>query len=246
MNSATSKQAIIIGASSGIGEALARHYAAQGYDVGLMARREPLLRELAAKLPTKSWVKVCDISHDREAAEALRALLAEMGNVDHIVINSGVFNTNREFSYEKEAATIAVNIVGFTAMANVAYHHCKARGRGAIVGISSIIALRGIGKHPAYSASKAFVSNYLEGMRAKAFKECPAVAIVDVRPGYVATPLIAGNDRAFWVASPEKAAMQIYDAVQARRSRVYVTRRWVFMAWFMRMVPDFMYLRLLS
>jgi short-subunit dehydrogenase len=104
-------------------------------------------------------------------------------------------------------------------MVNIAVAHLEARGSGHLVGISSIAALRGNRVAPAYNASKAFVSNYLEGVRNRFAKLKLRVAVTDVQPGYVDTPMAKGN--LFWVASPEKAARQILAATRARRHHVY-------------------------
>lgn len=97
---------------------------------------------------------------------------------------------------------------------------------------------------PAYSASKAFVSNYLAGLRARA-AEADGVAVTTIEPGYVDTDLMLDDD-AFWVASPETAAEQIADAIRAKRSHAYVTRRWRLVAWLLAAVPESVLRRVLS
>jgi short-subunit dehydrogenase len=235
--------AIIVGASSGIGKELARTLARNGYNVGLAARRVSLLQEIAREIHTRTFVKRIDVSHPDEAMQSLRELIAEMKDVDLFVISSGTGFINPKLEWEPEAETIAVNVSGFTAMANVAAQHLQTRGSGQLVGISSIAALRGNGDAPAYSASKAFMSNYARGLRHRFAKLHLPIYVTDVQPGFVDTPM-AKADHKFWVASPEKAAEQIFQAIRKRKKHVYVTRRWRLVAWLAKTLPDWVVHRL--
>jgi short-subunit dehydrogenase len=122
-------------------------------------------------------------------------------------------------------------------MTNVAAEHLEARGAGHLVGISSIAALRRNREAPAYGASKAFISNYLDGLRHKYSKLGVPICVTDVLPGFVDTAMAKGDGK-FWVASSEKAAHQIWQAIRKRRKRVYVTRRWRMVAWGVKFLPD--------
>jgi len=234
--------AIVIGASSGIGLELARLLAASGYGVGLVARRGDLLEGLARELSTPVWTKTLDLAQTDEAMSGLRELIAEMKDVELFVISAGTGFFNPELEWEPERATIAVNVVGFAAAANVAIEHLKQRGAGHLVGISSLAALRGGPEAPAYGASKAFVSNYLEGLRLMLRRKHLPITVTDVKPGFVATRMAQG-ERQFWVASPAEAARQILDAIRHRKRHVYVTRRWRLVAWLMKLAPDWLYRR---
>jgi short-subunit dehydrogenase len=231
------KNAIIIGASSGIGRALAKVLASHGYGVGLAARRTELLHELASEIQTRTFVKTMDVSKPLEAMSRLRELIAEMSDVELFVISAGTGFINLKLDWEPESETIAVNVGGFAAIANVAVAHLEARRSGCLAGISSIAALRGNPVAPSYSASKAFMSSYLEGLRYRFAKLGLPVIVVDVQPGFVDTAM-AKADRKFWVASPEKAAKQIFAAIRKRRKHVYVTRRWRIAAWLFKAMPD--------
>lgn len=233
-------KAIVIGATSGIGRALARLLAERGYGVGVTGRRLELLRELRGELPGESYAKEMDLAAPDEARKALRELLQEMGEVDLVVVNAGIRPETEEPAWEPQAATIAVNVAGFVAMADEACQYFRARGGGHLVGISSIAGLRGRWSTPVYNASKAFVSIYLEGLRQRFQKEGAAVWVTDVRPGLVDTALVAGR-RLVWAASPETAARQMLAAIMKRRRHVYVTRRWRLVAWFMKHLPAPLY-----
>jgi len=231
---------IIVGASSGIGKELAKILARHGYNVGLAARRVELLQEIARDIHTKTFVKVIDVSQPIEAMQSLRELIADMNNdVDLFVISSGTGFNNPKLEWGPESETIAVNVSGFTAMANVAAEHLQARGSGQLVGISSIAALRGNREAPAYGASKAFMSNYLQGLRHKFAKLRLPISVTDVQPGFVDTAM-AKAEHKFWVASPEKAAKQIFEAIRKRKKQVYVTRRWRIIAWLIKVLPDWL------
>ena len=149
------KSAIIIGASSGIGRALAVTLSREGYRLGLVARRGDLLNELKTELATPSVIKVTDVSRPDVAIPELRELVTELGDVELFVISAGAGLDNASLDWEPEQTTIGVNVVGFAAMVNVAVTHLEKRRAGHLVGISSLAALRGIGGAPAYAASKA-------------------------------------------------------------------------------------------
>lgn len=237
------KTAIIIGASSGIGRELAKILSAEGYTLGLAARRGELLQELQGELPGDSRAKVLDVAKPAEAMPLLEELIAELKQVDLFVINAGVGSLNSSLDWEKEKETIDVNVTGFAAMANVAVKHLEQRAAGHLVGISSVAAIRGGGAAPAYGASKAFVSNYLEGLRQRFSKRKMAVTITDVKPGFVDTPMAQGEGR-FWQAPASTAARQIVDAIHKGRSHVYITKRWRLIGWLLKAMPESVYNRM--
>lgn len=237
------KTAVIIGASSGIGRALAVALSLDGYRLGVVARRTDLLAQLREELAGPCIIKMIDVSQPDLAMPLLRELIGELGDVELFVVNAGTGSNNAALAWEPERETIEVNVLGFASMVNVAVAHLEARGAGHLVGISSLAALRGIGAAPAYAASKAFVSNYLQGVRYRFKKLKLPIVVTDVQPGFVDTAM-AKSDNLFWVASPQKAARQILEAIHGRRDHVYVTRRWRLIAWLMRLMPDALYARL--
>lgn len=175
-----------------------------------------------------------------QAQQRFNDLVAGLGSVDLVIISAGWGERNPDLTDSIEQETIDTNVCGFAAFATAAYRYFKARGRGHLVGISSIAALRGNGAAPAYSASKAFMSNYLEGLRVRAFREQLDVTVTDVRPGFVDTAMAKGENL-FWVGTPQKAAQQIIDAIERRKGIVYITRRWRLMAWLLRCLPGSLY-----
>lgn len=229
--------AIIIGATSGIGRALADVLAQAGYTLGLTGRRDALLAELQQTLPTTVHIARMDVSHPDDAMAQLDTLIAVMGDVELIIVNAGVGIPNPELTWTPERDTIAVNVTGFAAMAAASFRYFQQRGSGHLVGVTSIAGLRGSRWNPAYGASKAFDISYLEGLRGRAHHLGLPITVTDIRPGFVLTPMTAHNTGMFWVADPNTAARQIYDAIRAKKRCAYITRRWGIIAWLVRHLP---------
>ncbi|KTG10386.1 short-chain dehydrogenase [Haloprofundus marisrubri] len=240
---ADEKRCIVVGASSGIGAALARRFAAAGYTLGLAARRTDRLVELGEELPTKSYVARIDVTDPDSARERFDRLADAMGGVDVVVVNAGVAFENPELAWNDERTTVDTNVRGFVAIATAAMAQFEAAGGGHLVGISSVAAHFGSGVSPAYSASKAFVSNYLDGLRYRARRLDFPLSVTTIEPGFVDTKLAGGS---FWMASPETAADQIFHAVRKQRRRAYVTRRWRLVALLIDALPDIVRRRVFS
>jgi len=237
------KQAIVVGASSGMGRALAQLLAQDGYQVGLTARRTDLLEELKETLPTEGFVKAMDLQDPEGSMAALTELVETMGDVQLIVLMAGVGHGNPGLEWPREKQTIDVNVTGFTALASAAYHHFQRRGGGHLVGVSSLAGLRGNIRVASYNASKAFVINYLQSLRYQARKAKLPLIVTDIRPGFVDTPMTEGQKGMFWVASAEKAASQILEAIRKKRKVAYITKRWRIVSWVIRLLPDALWVR---
>ncbi|MDA7027137.1 SDR family NAD(P)-dependent oxidoreductase [Bacillus sp. CLL-7-23] len=230
------KTAVVVGASSGIGKALARNLSAKGVQLGLVARREELLIKLQQELPNSSSIKKLDVADSEQVNKQLTDLMNKLGKVDAVFICSGVGYLEHELNWEKEKETIDVNVTGFVACSNLFLNHFIQNEHGHLIGISSIAALRGNGHAATYNASKAFVSNYLQGLRQKVRRFKGDIVITEIQPGFVDTAMAKG-DKLFWSASPEKAASQIIKAVQKKKAHVYVTKRWRLIAWILKCLP---------
>jgi short-subunit dehydrogenase len=231
------KKAIIIGASSGIGKELAKTLSVEGYIVGLVARRTENLIELQEKLPKKAFIKTVDISCPNKAKNLIEELIKEMGGIDLFIISSGVGHLNPELNLSFEQEVIDVNVSGFVAMSNIAYKYFLSKGSGHLLGISSIGALMPNPTAPAYNASKVFMSNYLINIRHKLRTQKTNVLVTDVKCGFVDTHMAKGDkNKMFWMASPEKAAFQIYDGIRKKKKLIYVSKRWRIIAWILKVV----------
>ena len=242
-NNHLARSAVVIGASSGIGAAVAVELARRGYSVGIAARRVEALLEVAAQHPGITTTIRLDIRDVAEARAAASDLIAKVGGVDVFIISAGTGSENPELEWGPEAETIAVNVTGFAAMATLALQHFVQRGRGHLVGISSIAAIRGHGEAPSYGASKAFVSSYLRALRHKCAKQRLPIDVTEIQPGFVATAMAKG-DGLFWVAPVDVAADQIVTAIESRRAHAYVTKRWRVIAAVLRLLPEWIYNRL--
>ncbi len=232
-----SPTAIIVGASSGIGEALARSLAGSGWRVGLAARRLDRLERLEAELGGGARAKRIDLRQEDEARLALASLIDDLGTVDLIILSSGVGEPNPGMNWASEEETIKVNALGFAAMAQVAMRHFLDRGQGHLVGISSVAKLRGHGDAPSYAATNAFVSVYVDGLRdLEKRRSAGRIAVTEACPGFVATAMMKAPS-AFWVASPEAAAESILQAVRRRAKHAYITPRWGLIGLLLRLMP---------
>ena len=234
-------KAIIIGASSGIGRALAKELSRQGYELGLAARRLNLLKSLAGEIGSRAPVRIkqLDVTQLQEAIRSTEELIREMGGLDLFVYNTGVDFSSPAFDWKLDYSLIQVNVIGFVALSNLVIDYFLKHGSGHLVGISSVAAVRGNGRSPAYSASKAFMANYLSGVRQKLIGK--NIRVTEIRPGYVDTDMIKGRKSKFWVGSPEQAAQGIWEAVRKQKKVAYVPQRWWWVAQLVKAVPDFIY-----
>jgi short-subunit dehydrogenase len=234
------KKVIVIGASSGIGKELAKIFSVNGYEVGITARRTDLLEELAAGLPTRIYTTTMDISLPELAMQSLETLIKEMGDVETIILCAGIGYINPQLDWQQEKATVDTNVSGFTALSGVIMRYFVQKQTGHLVGISSIAGVRGSHICPSYNASKAYISNYLEGLQKKAYKEKLNIKVTDIQPGLVDTAMAKGAGL-FWVAPAPKAAKQIYRVIQQGKRKAYITKRWIGVAWLLKIMPEFLY-----
>jgi short-subunit dehydrogenase len=237
------KRAIVIGASSGIGRELAILLSKEQYEVGLVARREPLLKDLQAKLHGVSYIQVIDIANMETAKPQWEALLDRMGKVDLIVISAGIGELTTELNWEDDKKTIDTNITGVTQIIHMAIAHFMSHGKGHLVVISSLAALRGGADAISYNASKAYLANYAEGLQGFLYRKQSPILVTDVRPGLVDTPMAKGEGL-FWVQSVPKIAKQIWRGIQKRKAVVVVSKRWRIIALLMRLIPRSLWKRM--
>jgi short-subunit dehydrogenase len=236
------KKAIVIGATSGIGRQLAVLLAQNNYKVGITGRRDQLLLNLRASEPGSYVVSCFDVTATGDVSNHLKKLTEELGGLDLLVLSSGTGKINPALDVTIEQQTNAVNVTGFTAVADWAFNYFERQGYGQFAAITSVAAIRGSRYAPAYNASKAYQVNYLEGLRQKAFNLRLPIIITDIRPGFVDTAMAAGN--VFWMSTVEKASMQIFHAIENKRSVAYVTNRWRLVAFLLKLLPGFLFKRL--
>lgn len=233
-----SRKAVIIGASSGIGAALAVELSKEGYTLGLTARRLELIQDTVQPLlENPSFSAYMDVTDITASVDTLRDLIQKMGGIDLIILNAGVSGSSITMERDAAELMIRINVLGFAGMLHEAYRIFQKQGHGHIVGISSIASLLPHPNGSAYNASKAFVSNYLDSMRLRIKRRGENITVTDVLPGYVLTPMTEENKRMFWVSSVEKAARQIaYDIIKKRHVS-FVSRRWRLVAYLLSLMP---------
>lgn len=234
---------IIIGATTGIGKALAEIYIAAGHEVTITGRRLNLLKAIQDAHPDKNvYISPIDVADIDNARRIIEELTNQNGGFDKVVINAGVGFGKADF--EQEIQTIDINVKGFVAIAQWAYGYFRNRGGGHIIGVSSLAALRSSPYAPEYHASKAFISSYMEGLRLRSAKNRHNIIVTDIRPGFVDTPMTRQNKGMFWVAPPEKAARQIAQAIEAKKNVAYITKRYFLLAILIKLFPEWLYARI--
>ncbi len=226
----TWSRAIIVGASSGIGEALARALAADGCRVALVARREDKLRRLASELDAASGEPsarfyVHDVTDFAGAAALFEIITRELGGLDLIVYAAGVMPAVGPGEYEtgKDAAMIAANFTGAVAWLNEAARRFETAKHGTIVGISSVAGDRGRRGNPVYGATKAALNAYLESLRNRI--ERRGAFVVTIKPGPVRTPMTEGLKMPGMIEA-DRAAAEILLAAKNKQRVAYVPAKW--------------------
>lgn len=244
------RRAVIIGASSGIGAALARRLAEEGYVLALLARRKDALEELCEQInaqaeETRALAYPHDVKKFADIPGLFQTILRDIKGIDSFVYVAGAQQPVgfSEYDFEKDQEMIAVNLMGAMAwmgQAAILFEQMKA---GQIVGISSVAADRGRVGNPAYHAAKAALSTYLESLRNRLTRK--GVNVLTVKPGFVDTDILRRNAKmTFGVISPEKAAAGIWRAMRKRKQVIYLPGWW---RWFMlaiKKTPSFIFRRL--
>ncbi|MBX3048104.1 MAG: SDR family NAD(P)-dependent oxidoreductase [Anaerolineales bacterium] len=243
------QRAVIVGASSGIGAALAARLAAEGYRVAVLARNKARLNALCEDINrAHGEARAAAYAHDVTDLKAVpvlfQRLVKDLGGIDLFVYCAGVTLPVKidEFDSHKDQQMLQTNLAGALAWLGCAAALFQGAGRGQLVGISSVAGDRGRVLNPAYNASKAGLDAYLEGLRNRLTRR--GVHVLTVKPGFVDTDQLKGSPRTFGVISPEKAADGIWKALRARQQLVYVPWFWRYIMLVIRLVPSFIFRRL--
>jgi len=237
------KRVIIVGATSGIGLELAKLFIGEGDRVGVTGRRCHLLDNLRKQFPSQVVSECFDVMENGKVAH-LKSLVNKLEGLDLLIYNSGYGDVSDTLDWAIDKRTTLTNVNGFVEIVNYTFNYFVQEGAGQIAATSSIAAIRENSQAPAYSASKAYMSTYMAGLYLKARKirkRDPGidVTITDIQPGFVNTKMATGKGR-FWEAPLEKAARQIFKAIQKKKRKVYITRRWVLIAWLLKWMPHFL------
>lgn len=240
---------IVVGASSGIGQRIAEHYAAEGWMTGVCARREEPLRSMAEQFGGRVSYRILDVTAP-DSARSFRDFVDSMGGVDVVVYAAGCGWNNPDLDTAKDERTVDTNVVGFTRIINTAFDIFKTRGastmaRGQIAAITSIAGAKGIGISATYSATKRYQWTYLESLAQLARIQDVSVDITDIRPGFIDTPLLDTATRRYpMLMSLDHAVPLILKAIRRRRHVAVIDRRWAVVTALWRRIPRFIWRRL--
>ena len=238
----------LTGASSGIGEALAHFYAARGDTLGLLARREDHLARLKAALGSTVETYAADVTDLQAVKAAAAAFIARHGVPDIVIGNAGVSHgTLTEFEDDVDVfrQIMDVNVNGVVNTFHPFIAAMKARGSGSLVGIASVAGFRGLPGASAYSASKAAVISYCEALRVELKR--PGVQVTTICPGYIATPMTAGNPYPMpFIIPADEFARRCARAVDAKASLAVIPWPMAIAGRIFRLVPNFIYDRMMA
>jgi len=236
----------IIGASSGIGAALAIEMARSGRTIAIVARRSAELQAVARQVEAKGGravIEVCDAVDLAAVEGSWRRVVEALGGCDALVYSSGVMPPvgADEYDTAKDKQVIDVNVIGAMAWLNCGARHMHAARAGVLCGIGSVAGDRGRRFAPAYHASKAALATYLESLRNRLSQH--GVTVVTIKPGPVRTPLL-GDRRMPLTVPAEVAARRVARAIENGEHTVYVHWGYRLIMAVIRMIPSFVFRRL--
>lgn len=240
--SASFSKALVVGASSGIGEAIAKQLAEQGADVAIVARRNTELDRIVRTRPDRFRAYAHDAANFDATPALFERIVADLGGLDTIVYAAGVMPevAEGEYSFEKDHAMVTVNLLGAMAWLNLGAARFEAARSGTLIGISSIAGERGRRGNPGYCSSKAALTTYLESLRNRVARA--GVNVVTIKPGFIDTAMTRGKKGLFWVISAEKAAATTLAIARKGRSLSrFVPWRWSIIAAIVRMIPTLIF-----
>lgn len=238
---------IISGASSGLGSALARHYAGLGATLGLIARRADLLETLAAELSGAS-IYVADVRDAGAMQAATHDFMRRHGCPDIVIANAGISRgTLTEYAEDREVfeRILATNVIGMVNLFQPFISAMRTAGQGSLVGIASVAGYRGLPGSGAYSASKAAAISYLESLRVEMHGN--GVSVITICPGYVATPMTANNPfRMPFLLTAEEVAEKIVRITENKMLFAVIPWQMAIVARVLKFLPNFLYDRLFA
>lgn len=242
------KYAIVVGASSGIGEEVTYELARRGVSVALLGRRKEELQRVAdaaSKIGNgKHQIYTHDVTDYSEIPELFQRITKDLGGLDLIVYSSGVMPKvgPDEYNFTKDKLMIDTNVNGAIAWLNEAAMRFQNVGGGSIVGISSIAGERGRRGIPAYYTSKAAFSTYLESLRNRLSQY--GVKVTTIKPGVIDTPMTRGLNTAVAAYPVADTAKQIVDAAAKGAIVKYVPSKFRIVSFILHLIPSFIFRRL--
>ena len=237
------KKVIIIGATSGIGREVALIYIAQGWKVGVAGRREAELEALRSAYPEQVSAQALDVTKE-DAPQKLQALIEQVGGMDVFLLSSGIVIQNPTVETGLELTTAATNVEGFIRMTNAAFHYFEQQGHGHLAVISSIAGTKGLGAAPAYSATKGFQNIYMDALDQLARMKKLNIRFTDIRPGFVATPLLNNQKKYPMLMDAPIVALDIVSAIEKKKRVAIIDWKFRLLVGFWRLIPKWIWLRL--
>lgn len=243
-------RAVVIGASSGIGAAIARKLAAEGYLVATLARSKEKLGALCSEINAhEGEPRALPYAHDVTELEAIpelfQRLLKDLGGIDAMVYCAGVNHCVQldEFNPRKDRQMLETNLLGGVAWLGQGAVLFRSMGAGKLVGISSVAGDRGRVLNPGYNSSKAGLDAYMEGLRNRLNRH--GVHVLTVKPGFVKTDMLKASPHAHPGAiTPEQCANGVWRAMRGRKQLVYIPWYWRWIMLAVRLTPSFIFRRL--
>ncbi len=236
-------KAIVIGATSGIGMEVAKCLANKGWQVGIAGRRTERLAALQQQVADITCYKQIDIT-DNQAATQLYDLIEQTGGMDLYFHSSGIGWQNTQLDLDKELNTTLTNGVGFVRMIDAAFQwFATHQHAGRIACISSIAGTKGLGAAPAYSSTKRFQSHYMECLSQLAHMHHLPISFTDIRPGFVATDLIAGSHFPLQLDA-KKVAHNIVKAIEQGKGIKIIDWRYWLLTKLWQLIPRSIWTRL--
>ena len=237
------RNAIIMGATSGMGRGIALGLLEEGYTIGVCGRRKEVLDEIKAIAPDRVFPKVIDVTKE-EAPSLLMQLIEEMGGIDLYFHSSGYGKQNLTLDLSIESQTVLTNSYGFTQMVVTAFNYFKNEKRsGRIAVISSVAGTKGMGAAPSYSATKRFDWTYIEALAQLAHMQKLDIKFTDIRPGFVATDFIAGDSYPMTMPT-DYVVKHIMKAVRKGKRKVIIDWKYRIMCFNWRHIPSFIWERM--
>ncbi|MCM1068231.1 MAG: SDR family NAD(P)-dependent oxidoreductase [Muribaculaceae bacterium] len=240
------KKIIIIGASSGMGMRVATDFARLGWRVGIAARREDRLKEIKALYPDRIEYMALDVAAD-DAVDRFYRLIELIDGMDYLLYAAGCGWRNPELDAARDMQTLQVNVLGFTKIINAAYKYFKQTAnlhRGHIAAITSVAGTKGIGISATYSASKRYQWTYLQAIDQLAHQQHVNVAVSDIRPGFVDTPLLNGRTDYPMEMSIDYVAPRLEKAILRGKRVAVIDSRWAVVTALWKLVPDCLWRRI--
>lgn len=236
------KRIIIVGATSGIGNEVAKGYIRLGWKVGIAGRRQAALEELKATAPEQIEIQALDVTSD-DAPEKISLLIHKLGGADLFLLSSGIGSQNMNLEPSIEINTAKTNVEGFIRIVTTAFNYFKANGYGHLAVISSIAGTKGLGAAPAYSATKRFQNTYIDALAQLAHMEKLNIQFTDIRPGFVSTALLKGDSYPL-LMKVENVAQHVIHALNHKKRVVIIDWRYAIIVFFWKLIPIWLWERL--